>query len=194
MVIALNDDVARWSRKPFEIGHPGLELVPVVVGPDEIPIIDTVDDATGNLEMTILSALAHSSGPGGKKILAALEIALLDLPPDEAVEYASYTLSILEDEARGHMEALMAAQTYDYQSRWIEKFRAEGEKRGREEGLEQGAVNHAQKVLRTLIAARGFQLSSDLESMVSECEDADQLDHWSTNVIAAESIDDVFTS
>nr|MDT0666953.1 hypothetical protein [Micromonospora sp. DSM 115978] len=55
LVVCLDDDVAHWSRAPVDYGHPGLTLVPVVLGPDRTPLVDP-DTAPHRPEAAVLAA------------------------------------------------------------------------------------------------------------------------------------------
>jgi hypothetical protein len=66
LVLTLSRGTARWARQPIDIGHPGFELRPLVIGPDEVPTILNPDKAQADPELAVLSAMAHGRGPSWK--------------------------------------------------------------------------------------------------------------------------------
>jgi hypothetical protein len=49
--------IARWSAKPIRVGHPGWVLRPLVLGPDQVPVITDPDEAARTPELAVLSAM-----------------------------------------------------------------------------------------------------------------------------------------
>ncbi|MGH3373698.1 MAG: hypothetical protein ACRDP6_03055 [Actinoallomurus sp.] len=43
LVICHESGVARWARRPIALGHPGLVLTPLVLGPKEVPVLTDAD-------------------------------------------------------------------------------------------------------------------------------------------------------
>ena len=72
VVVAPDVAVARWAREPIPFGGTGSVLVPLVLGPDEVPVVRRGDGASP--EAAVLSALAHPRGPGAyEAAIAAIE-------------------------------------------------------------------------------------------------------------------------
>lgn len=78
VVVTPNPKVARWARRPIEIGHPGLRLVPVVVELDNVPRIADPAQARSLPELAMLSALVHRDA----EAFAAAQSAISGLPED----------------------------------------------------------------------------------------------------------------
>lgn len=89
---------AAWCANPIPLGHPGFVLTPLVVGPDQAPVI--IDEARANEspELAVLSAIAHGTHPDRDKILHAL-LSALDVidstDPQRAAPYADVVLAAL---------------------------------------------------------------------------------------------------
>jgi hypothetical protein len=63
LVITPSETVARWARRPIETFNPSSPFVPLVIGPEHIPLIHDPASAARLPELSVLSALAHGTGP-----------------------------------------------------------------------------------------------------------------------------------
>lgn len=45
VVVCIESTVAKWCATPIDLGHPGLVLTPLVLGPDLIPLVTTPEEA-----------------------------------------------------------------------------------------------------------------------------------------------------
>lgn len=59
LVIAPHAKVAVWARKPIALRPGAGSIHPQVMGPDEMPSIESEHDARKNLEFAVLSATTH---------------------------------------------------------------------------------------------------------------------------------------
>lgn len=66
LVIATNRPTAQWARQPIKSCQPHVPFVPLVVGPDELPRIESFDAALADLPFAMLSALLHVSDTDGE--------------------------------------------------------------------------------------------------------------------------------
>jgi hypothetical protein len=71
VVLALEESVAAWARQPIATMQPATPLAPLVLGPSEIPRVDTDEAAAELPELAILSALVHGDSPFGRPIISA---------------------------------------------------------------------------------------------------------------------------
>lgn len=166
--------VAQWAAAP--IAHHGALLgVPVVVGPDQIPVITDPAVAREDPEMAMLSAVTHSEVPG------VLEAVLHALRPDfdNSGLYADLIYGALPAAARKHLEDLVTS-TYEYKMPFARKYFAEGKAEGK-----------AEDVLAVL-AARGIDVPEDVRARVAECTDGEQLDIWLIRAVTATTLGEVF--
>jgi hypothetical protein len=132
LVIAPDPEVAVWAQRPIELGHPGFQLTPVVVGFDDVPWVRDRAAASRLPELAVLSVLAH---PELEIAEVALE-AISRLPEDQAKLYFDVILTALPAAHRQILEAQM--QAYEYQSEFARKYYGQGLEDGREEGREAG--------------------------------------------------------
>lgn len=69
LVVCSKAATARWARKGIRTGLPGLTCqvtTPIVLGPDNVPAVTTVDEAARDLYFAVFSALTHSRGPDAR--------------------------------------------------------------------------------------------------------------------------------
>jgi hypothetical protein len=177
VVIALTERMARWCARPIAIGHPGFELVPIVIGPRDIPVPRTAAEARTHPELLVLAALAHGDGPRQMAIAKAAARTVPSLAKDRGKLYADLILSHLGKAARSWLEKTMY-EDYQLQSPFLRKFETRGLRRGlqkgrqegRQEGLQQGlqkglAKGHALAIIEVL-RARGLRVPREIERRV----------------------------
>lgn len=58
---------ARGTRIAIEQGHPDLVLRRLLIGPDEVPVVQDRKEAQANPELTVHSAMALGRGPAGER-------------------------------------------------------------------------------------------------------------------------------
>ena len=91
VVVASNERVAKWARKPIDVG--GGVVRPVVVGPGDIPRVTTREEALRSAELAVLSLLAHWNEEGTDRMLRVTLEAIAHLGEaslDRAVLYFEY--------------------------------------------------------------------------------------------------------
>src|SRR5262245_9473354 len=76
LVLCPTPAVAVWCATPILVGDPGMMLTPVVLGPDQVPVVTEPELAKRAPQLTVLSAIAHSKRPDHKLVLEALLTAL----------------------------------------------------------------------------------------------------------------------
>jgi Uma2 family endonuclease len=65
-------------------------------------------------------------------------------------------------------------------------------RKGREEGREQGRLDHARSALRRVLARRGLTLAAEHEARIAACQDLDMLDRWLDQALSVESAGEIF--
>ncbi|BCJ38156.1 hypothetical protein Athai_56590 [Actinocatenispora thailandica] len=78
----------------------------------------------------------------------------------------------------------MSTHTFEYQSEYARRLRAEGEAQGEARG--------EAKALLLILGAREWQVTGDLRRRVDGCTDSDQLNRWLVRAANATSLDEVF--
>ncbi|MGW7483648.1 hypothetical protein ACWGH8_34270 [Nonomuraea muscovyensis] len=188
VVICPDRATARWAATPIETGHPGLTLTPLVIGPDNTPVITDVAEAIGNIGLAAVSAITHNYDPQVNAILATLTEALASVDLPIATRYAEYVLVSLRDDAQKEMERLMATQTHLYQGEYARSLKAEGRAEGKTEGKAEG---EAEAVL-LLLDHRRVPLTEADRARIMSTTDLDVLRKWVLRAPAVESVEELF--
>lgn len=189
LVICADTGTAEWCGRPIELGHPGWKLVPLVLGPDRVPVVTDAGQAARAPELAVLSAMAHGGAhPDRDKIFHALLAGLEDTDAAHTTLYHDIVLAALPEAARHHLEDLMTTGTYEYQSDFVRKHVSQGIETGEIKGRAEGRA----EALLTILAARGIDLPDDIRNRITACTDLDQLDTWIRRAATALSVADLF--
>lgn len=184
LVVCVDAATAAWCATPIELGHPGARLVPLVLGPDRMPVVTEVRDAGRIPELSVLSAMAHGARPDRRGVLDALLGALAAVDDQRAALYCDVVLASLPVAARRYLEALMSTRSYEYQSEFVRRYVFQG----RAEGEAKGEV----RAVLAVLDARGIDIPTDARTRITECSDLDQLDTWVRRAATADSVHDLF--
>ena len=184
VIIAPNAVVARWCAEPIDLGHARCLLRPVVLGPDQIPVITDPAEALRAPELAVLSVAAHGHEPGAEHIALAALIAARDLDSDRHLLYPDFIFALLGQVARDALEQLMRIPNYEYQSDFARKYYFEGKAEGKVEG--------EARLLLKLLRLRGFVVPEELERRISGCGDSERLELWAGRLLSAPSLGEVF--
>ena len=150
LVVTLSDRVRAWAQAAISTGHPGFDLVPAVVGPDDVPRVTDAATAAAQPELAVLSALTHRADPAvGRAAFAAAA----GLDAERSRLYADLIVTALGALAPKILEDLMD-QGYTYQSDFAKKYVAQGVELGVELGVEQGVAKGALRGLHTTLSER----------------------------------------
>ena len=109
LVVTTNAARARRLGRKITIGHPGFVLEPLVLGPEQIPRIDTIAEAQKYPELGLLSALAHGNEPGGLAVVIAASAGLLGLDDEHARLYHDLLMTSLNEAVKKELEAMSGA-------------------------------------------------------------------------------------
>lgn len=182
LVICPQRDVAGWARESIELGHPGLILTPLVLGPEEVPVLTPADVDNVAPELTALSAMVHGAGPDGEKVLATLVDSVWKTRRELGHVYIDEVSAVLPEAARKLLEALMETKNREYKSEFARRYFNEGEARGEA------------KAVLTVLSARGIEVPEEARVRISECTDLAQLEEWVRLAATARSVTDLFAS
>ncbi|MFC4334256.1 hypothetical protein [Salininema proteolyticum] len=129
VAICFKAAVAEWAKGPFALGHPGFELRPIVLGPDNFPKVTRTAGDGSMAEVAALSAMVHQKEPEYNAILSAFFAEIKVLPEEEGTRYIKYLLASVEEESLKIMEEFMAMTLEPYRGRlwqeWTAEVRAE---------------------------------------------------------------------
>ncbi|MFB8275720.1 hypothetical protein [Nocardia colli] len=180
LVVTPDSAVAEWARRPIALGHPGMTLCPLVLGPELIPAVTDNAEAMAWPERAVLSAIAHADGPQADEVLSALLAALEKTDDERSKMYYDIVLATMSESAKRHLEELMTTG-YEYQSDFARKYVAEGEVAG------------VARMVLDVLDIRGIAVSDEIRERISGCHDVDQLETWHRRAMLADTADDLFT-
>ncbi|MFF4018121.1 hypothetical protein [Streptomyces sp. NPDC001843] len=188
IVITQSVATARWAAEPIHLGvreFPSLTVRPLVLSPDNVPLIVDAGEAERDVPLAVLSAMTHGRGPQAGAILESLATALRTIDADSAAAFVQFVDSCLGDtQAQQMWRDLMTAMQYFWRHPLAEQVRQEG----REEGIEQ---ERASMVLR-ILQWRGIDVSESVRDRVTSCTDLDRLEVWAQRAVHASSAKDLF--
>lgn len=174
------------------LGFPGRHSCtfrPLVLGPDNVPVITDERQAEQDVPLAVLSAMTHGRGPQAAPILESLATALKTIDPDSAAVFVQFVDSCLADpQAKQMWRDLMTAIQYFWRHPLAEQVREEG----REQGLEQGRKQAKAEMVLRVLEWRGIPVPEHVAERVSACEDADRLEMWAQRAVGATCAEDLF--
>jgi hypothetical protein len=183
-VVCQDDATARWARVPMKIGldsRPSLVLLPLVLGPDNVPMVTDVSEAAADLGLTVFSALTHGRSRRVTDILETLAAALDTIDIDTAKHFAELTeVGLGDTQARHLWRAMMSTKTYRFQSEYAEMLRAEAK------------VEEAIHVLLRLLDRRGVAVSEAAREKITACTDTGLIEDWIDRAVTATTADELF--
>jgi hypothetical protein len=196
LVICRDLATARWARRPIVTGHPGFDLVPLVIDAQTTPTPSTLAWAV-DAELAVLGALtgAIDLEKEESRRLVLATIAAAGLSDDRLGTYTHLIRAAAPASALEALEALMSTVFKDeFIERYIAEGRAKGEAEGRAKGEAEGRAKGEAAMLLRMLAALGFDVPDGIRDRVLGCNDLDQLGAWADAAATARSLDDVFPS
>jgi hypothetical protein len=186
IVMTQSSSTARWAAQPIRFGLPGwssLVVRPMVLGPDNVPMITDEKEAEDNPSLAVLSAITHGKGPSAAAILKPLAAALNTIDPASAALLVQLVTSGLVDpQAKEIWRDLMTPMKYFFDHPVAEQTRDEAR------------VEVRIEMTLKILELRGLQVPDSVRLRVKECSDLDRLKLWSERAVhvtdAAELFDD----
>jgi hypothetical protein len=174
---------AEKCRTPIRTGHPGFDLVPIVIDSGAPPGRDG-----GSPYLTVFAAsmggIDMATEAGARMVLDAM--ASPGVSDADRLRMAAIILRLSDDAERQILEAMM--KTSEYEKTFVERIHDEGIAEGQARGKAEGQAN---AVLR-LLDARGVALSPEQRQQVTSSTDPAQLDLWFDRAITASTAAEVF--
>lgn len=200
LVISPDDATASWCAEEIKLGHPGLVLRPLVVGPKHVQALKNADEAAANPELAVLSVALHAQEPQHQDMLDALSVGLSRIEKDLAAGYSDIVLSVLPEAARSYWENLVTTETFEYQTEHFRRAvsnamaegRAEGEVKGTAKGMAMGRIQAEAEDILLVLETRGFAVPDDVRARITSCTDVGQLRVWLRRAVTVDSINDIF--
>jgi hypothetical protein len=179
IVVCPDPAEAKGCREVIPLGHPGLELWPIVIDPEHAP---DGEDAGPYLLLFLacLPALDMENPAVARRVLTAIR--------DTGASYAERkTLSTIilvraSEAARRLLEGMM--QTMEWKSDFIESYE--------ERGLEQGSLTTKRKDVLKVLDVRRLRPTDAQRAQVGASTDLAQLDLWFERSLTAATAADVF--
>jgi hypothetical protein len=219
LVVAVDVEVAAWAAQPIDSGLGKGTLSPIVLGPKALPEITDEQEARQDVELAVLSAMAHGNGPNGIAVVMAALQAIADLDAEHSAVYFHIIWNMLREPMQRALEALVVQKQTRGEIKFppfiqvlIEKGFHDGELKGFHDGelkgfhdgelkgfhdgelkgLHDGEVKAVRDKILRGAQRRGLALSADQEALIRGCEDRALLDRWFDNVFDAQTAADVF--
>lgn len=198
VVITPRADVARWARRVVHARAPlgtRILLEPVILLLGERAAGALLDGEHPELALFAAWAMQHRHGPKAQAIVErAIEVT--DRLPRSLQESQLHAiLSVLSK----RMLAWLKERTMDADKiplspaarRFLLSLEAQGEARGRVEGLAEGEAKGRQDSLLTLLRARGLRPSRADEARILACNEVAKLHRWIERAATAASVREV---
>ena len=181
LVVCPDQRTADWAAQEVKIGPPqwsSLRLTPLVLGPGNVPVVRTVEEAARDVPLSVLSAVLHRTDRDVDVILEALVAALKVLDRETAEKLIDLTGQGLDDNTNAIKiwRELVAADTSFYKSSLSQELRAEA---------------RAEDIVH-LLDRRGIPVSDTERTRITSCDDLDTLTLWFDRAITATSTAEVF--
>jgi hypothetical protein len=199
LVICPSPATATLYRTPITTGHPGFDLIPLVIDAATLRAPDTLDAAAAAPELTVLAVLTGALNLDRDDTRRLVLDTLATLDDTRLATYTVFIRAAASPQARKALEDLMTTR---YKDDFVDRLLAEGEAKGKAEGEAKGkaegeakgkAEGEALIVLR-ILAARGLEVPTDIRQRVLSCADTSQLETWADRAVTAATLDDVFST
>jgi hypothetical protein len=184
LVVCSGSAVARWCSVPIKIGEPNLVITPVVLGPEQVPVVTDPELGRRMPELVVLSTVTHcDSWEDPRPYFDLLFASLSSLDSDLANQYNDYVLASLSTAARQHLEEYMTTTEHPFQSDFARRYY--------DEGQVNGEVKGEAKALLLILEARGVDVPEPTRARITECTDRDQVESWLRHAVTAVKIEDL---
>ncbi|MEV0092526.1 hypothetical protein [Streptomyces sp. NPDC050738] len=185
LVLCHQRSTAKWAVGPFTCGArkwTAQSTHPLVIGPDNVPMITEPRAIEENLAMAAFTAITHSGGRGVTAILEPLARAVHDLDRDSAAYWGEFLEIGLRDTPAGAKwsELMTVASFFPGRGTVRETAFLEGEAQG-----------EANSILR-ILDLRGVDVPDEIRDRIRVCTDLDLLGRWLDRTVTAQTIDDLF--
>lgn len=177
LVVTPDATVARWAQKPLPFGFAS-SFVPLVIGPEQVPLLTDPEEAKRRPFLAVLSAVAHGQDELEQAVQAASLARDAIVPLADGDVYFDLIKAMMSVAARKAFEMLPA--TYEYQDeslrRSFHKGRAEGEA----------------KSILAILDARGIAVSESEKNAIWECSDSAKLESMVRKALTVQSAAELF--
>ncbi|WP_324789162.1 hypothetical protein [Streptomyces sp. H51] len=200
LVVCQDRATAKWAAGPFDCGTrdwTAQRTYPLVVGPDNLPVIIDARTAAKNLPLAVLSALAHARSTDCGAILEAISSALQELQETDP-ETAGYFFDFLEinlgnTPAGEQWKEIMSFVSY-FPGRGTVRETAylEGKAEGKIEGKIEGKAEDRASLILRVLELHGVPVPEDVRERIASCTDLDVLARWFDRSLTATAAEELF--
>jgi len=173
LVVTPDVKVARWAREPLTFGLIS-KYAPLVIGPEEMPMVADAAEAKRRPYLAVLSAVAHGHANVEKSLRAANLARDAIVPLADGDVYFDLIKASLSEEARKAFE--MLAETYEYQDESLRKSFHKGEA----------------KAVLVFLKARGVSVSEEESKRIMACADSKELEAMVVKAATVQSASELF--
>ncbi len=184
LVVAPSEAIAKWCRRPIELGHGGFCLKPYVLGPKEVPVLKDKRKAR-SIELAVLSAVVHGKERQNAKEVAICALEMADQVQDDRLQiiYYNLVLGALSGPLQKAIEAMVLGGKIQLHGDITKKHYERGHEEGLEKGREEGAQEKsAELVLRQLKIKFKRAVTKKIEEKVRKST-IEQLDRYAERVL-----------
>lgn len=189
LVLCPNRGMAGWSRNTIATGHPGFDLAPIVLGPDEVPVVDDPAAFAESPELGVLSTLVHAEED--EALVDVMMEGLDKIARHKAATYTGFAMVLLAEAPRHRLEEIMESALYGFTSPFTERYVEQGRSEGRAEGRAEAAEAAAKVILKAL-SARGIAVTSAARDRIMNCTDPETLERWGDRAFTVSSVEELF--
>ncbi|MGA4990526.1 hypothetical protein [Nonomuraea bangladeshensis] len=193
LVFCPDTRVAAKCGRPIDMGHPGWSLRPIVLGPEQVPMITDLERAVAEPELTALSAIVHGPTEEGFKVLQTFHDAHEHLP-EELKSYSDLVLSVLPEFVVAKFKEISMAMDINYEprSKLVREWVDHGITQGIEQGITQGVTQGEAKAVLRILERRGLAVPEEARERIHTCEDPELLLAWVDRALTVTSVDELF--
>ena len=173
LVVTPDPAVATWARQPLKYGVINA-YTPLVIGPEQVPLLTDPEEAKKKPFLAILSAVAHGRDEVEQAVKAADLAREALVPLADGDVYFDLIKATLSEAARKAFE--MLATSYEYQDHTIRRSYYKGKS----------------EAILVLLRGRNVEVSAADEARIVECEDREQLDRMLLKAATAQSAAELF--
>lgn len=194
LVVCRDRATAKWAAGPFDCetrGWTAQRTYPLVIGPDNLPVITDARTAAEKPAMAAFSALTHANDPDADAILDAMGQALKDMTGEAADYFYQFLdVTLAETPAGAKWRNIMGFVNYfPGRGHVMEKAylagEAEGQAKGRAEGKRDG-------ILRVL-EVRELPIPNTARDRITSCTDLARLDDWLDRAGTVTDVEELFS-
>ncbi|MEU4034276.1 hypothetical protein [Streptomyces collinus] len=193
LVVCRDRTTAKWAAGPFECGARGWtaqRTYPLVVGPDNLPVITDVRTAAEKPALATFSALTHANSADRDAILEALGRALQGMDAEAADYFYQFLDVALGDNPAGDKwrQIMGFVNYFPGRGHVMERAYLEGKATGEAQGEAKGEA----KGVLAVLEVRGIPVPDDVRGRVTACTDPDRVSDWLNRARTVERAEDLF--